>query len=425
LKERENLLKYLGRQIEYGAVLLFISIYFGVCFPPDIYFQNASTPLQASDPFATTVNTALIVFLLIGVSVHFKQILKITWNGQYIFFLIALTFISTLWSIDPAVTFRRAGTLLVSTGLAVYLCARFDFPALIQLFTRVNLIIVAASFIIGLVSPRLVMSAWGDSAWRGALIGKNQLGEAAALGIVISTCSLIIGANSRALAVGTLLGNVILLALSKSVTGGLETVVGVMAAGGGWLLRSRGPQRQVFFLLSVVIALCVLAAMAIVPREVLAALGRNETLTGRSALWSAVYHEMQYRPVLGYGYSAFWSNTGTGTLRIWSIIPWHPPNSHNSWLEIALQLGLLGVAANAIAWINLLRRCASILNAGENHGVIFWLVIAMCLLTSSVSEIVMLRPGGYLWILFVMAYIEVARQAGLVRRPIERTLQRA
>ncbi len=86
------------------------------------------------------------------------------------------------------------------------------------------------------------------------------------------------------------------------------------------------------------------AAAAIVLRApLLASLGKSDTLTGRIGIWEAVIGLAQQRPVAGWGWVSYW-------------VPWAPPfdhlirrggvqvlHAHNAWLDVWLQLGIIGL----------------------------------------------------------------------------------
>jgi O-antigen ligase len=94
----------------------------------------------------------------------------------------------------------------------------------------------------------------------------------------------------------------------------------------------------------------VLAGAALVTlfsRQLLALLGKSDTLTGRLGIWDAVIGLAQQRPVAGWGWISYWA-------------PWVAPfknlvkkagvqqlHAHNAWLDVWLQLGILGVVVFA------------------------------------------------------------------------------
>jgi O-antigen ligase len=68
-------------------------------------------------------------------------------------------------------------------------------------------------------------------------------------------------------------------------------------------------------------------------------LGRDETLTGRTELWDDL-RAMITNPAIGVGYGSFW--LGERLEKLWDVWWWHPTQSHNGFMEIYLNLGIIG-----------------------------------------------------------------------------------
>ncbi|MGV8884411.1 MAG: O-antigen ligase family protein [Microbacteriaceae bacterium] len=77
--------------------------------------------------------------------------------------------------------------------------------------------------------------------------------------------------------------------------------------------------------------------------QILLALGKTDTLTHRTDIWANVIHLAQQRPIFGWGWVSYWA-------------PWVAPfdtlafnsgvrqlHAHNAWLDIWLQLGIVGL----------------------------------------------------------------------------------
>ena len=75
--------------------------------------------------------------------------------------------------------------------------------------------------------------------------------------------------------------------------------------------------------------------------DVVQAMGRDTTLTGRTALWNQLLR-MRDDPLLGAGFESFW--LGERVEAFWRVYWWHPNQAHNGYLEIFLNLGWMGVA---------------------------------------------------------------------------------
>jgi O-antigen ligase len=65
-------------------------------------------------------------------------------------------------------------------------------------------------------------------------------------------------------------------------------------------------------------------------------------LTGRTEIWSAVVAVIPQRPILGYGYSGFWLGASPESLAINQVMRGWVMYSHNGYLEMQLNLGMVG-----------------------------------------------------------------------------------
>ena len=62
------------------------------------------------------------------------------------------------------------------------------------------------------------------------------------------------------------------------------------------------------------------------------------SLTGRTAIWAAVYEKVRASPWLGYGYGA----SRLILSEDWSGIASNPPHAHNMILQSLLSVGVIG-----------------------------------------------------------------------------------
>ena len=81
-------------------------------------------------------------------------------------------------------------------------------------------------------------------------------------------------------------------------------------------------------------------------------LGKDPTLTGRTEIWAAVIPDIWQRPLVGWGYAAFWTTDNSAAWEISNALHWWVPQAHNGVLEILLSAGLVG----AIVYVSLLAR---------------------------------------------------------------------
>lgn len=81
--------------------------------------------------------------------------------------------------------------------------------------------------------------------------------------------------------------------------------------------------------------------------------GRDVSLTGRTGLWQTLLADPHLNPLFGVGYASFW--LGERLLRYWAMYPTSPPiQAHNGYLEVYLNLGLIGLCLLAgVLWTGL------------------------------------------------------------------------
>lgn len=134
------------------------------------------------------------------------------------------------------------------------------------------------------------------------------------------------------------------LALTRSatVTVALGAVV-VALAFALWARRS-GPVGRVPVYVTGAAALALLAGLAVFARSwIFSLLGKSSDLTGRVDTWDGVITLAQQRPWFGWGWISYWA-------------PWVEPyksldvqggipvmSAHNAWLDVWLQLGIVGL----------------------------------------------------------------------------------
>ncbi len=159
-------------------------------------------------------------------------------------------------------------------------------------------------------------------------------------------------------------------------------------------------------------------------------LGRSADLTGRERIWQAVGERIAERPFLGWGYSTPWVPSEPA-FDGWIID--HGVSvmqAHNMWLDVALQLGFVGVVLIGLAllafiwrsWFFAVDRPRWDLVADRPYTTLTLLpsLVATILLVQGIAESAPLLNWG--WFLIVLLAFKI-KQAPLVGRgPSEQRL---
>ena len=138
------------------------------------------------------------------------------------------------------------------------------------------------------------------------------------------------------------------------------------------------------------------------------AVGRDPTLTGRSNIWEAVL-STHTNPILGTGYESFW--LGSRLDHVWELAG-HVNEAHNGYLEIYLNLGLIGDFLLLVFMIASYRTICRKLSPSfklASLTLALWTIMLFYNMTESAAF-----KGQYIWVIFVLTVIVVSTQ-----KPIE------
>ncbi|QIM19273.1 O-antigen ligase family protein [Leucobacter coleopterorum] len=179
---------------------------------------------------------------------------------------------------------------------------------------------------------------------QGLVANSVMLGFIALLGLIIFSIQLRAGLVRRfngwfwvGLSVCTLLltrGATVWVAL-------IAVIVGLVVA--LWA-RRLGPERRVpLYIVSTALVTAAVAITLFAREFVFGLLGKSGDLTGRVDIWDRVIHLAEQRPWFGWGWVSYWA-------------PWVEPfksldvkknaatmSAHNTWLDVWLQIGIVGV----------------------------------------------------------------------------------
>jgi O-antigen ligase len=150
--------------------------------------------------------------------------------------------------------------------------------------------------------------------------------------------------------------------------------------------------------------------------QLLSALGRNATLSGRTEIWNLVLVSIGKRPLLGYGFYAFWLGLRGESARLIVGTNWVFGYAHNGILEIWLQLGLVGVGLFVLTLFQAARNAWTCLRAGCPPGFQWYIGLIALTFLYNVDESTVLWPIDLLSILYLVACSALAIRARQIRQ---------
>lgn len=389
----------------------------GTFMPLEAYLQPLTFQSIYTQQRVENFNISHAVFMGVAVLcaylmiVHWRGMLQEARRGALLIVFIGLIFASAAWSVDAKFTILRGFRFLEYWIVALYLSRTFEIVGLTRFLTRVLAVPVFASIAILVARPELGFSnlqGYHDAV-RGALVTKNALGALMSVAVLVAGYSFFSRANSRVFALSVLLSSAVLLILSRSATSILATFATTALALYGWMLRRRlNPGWRIMAVILGAIGVGAVIVGAFHLDDVQRIVGRSSTMTGRTDVWRVVLEAIRQRPALGYGYG-FWDEASVARDNIWLELNWAPPHAHNTWLDVTLQLGLVGLAITVVLWLIAMWRAARFALLDNQVGALFMALIIVNTFLRSLTETVLIDPGEVYWMWFVIAYLYLAR----------------
>ncbi|MPR35968.1 O-antigen ligase family protein [Salmonirosea aquatica] len=265
-------------------------------------------------------------------------------NPLILAFILYLT-ASVSWSQEPDVTLRRTAGIWGPSLFAFYLMCRFDLPMLLKLTSLALGFAAIGSLFYGLALPdQGIMhdeSPELQGAWRGLYTHKNSLGQVMLGNAIINLALWRLNKNILIL-LGLSLA-VVLIILSRSTTSLILLPLGFIFPFLQQFIHKSVKIQYVVFVLVFILMITIVLIGASAENFVVELTGKDFTFTGRVGLWDMVITSIMQKPLIGYGYGAFWLGEMGESGKINAALELIYDTAHNGYLDLALDLGIIGL----------------------------------------------------------------------------------
>lgn len=351
------------------------------------------------------------MFGLISLTRKSRNIFKINGSLGWIFiFFLAWASSSIFWAEDTALAFRRLVVLAMICLGTIAVIKRFSFRDIIWFAffsTSFYLIIgLLAEFVLGTFRPFAPGYRFTGT------LHPNQQGMNCALLFLAGIAAAQTAKHGRKLFLIFAIIGLLFLILTRSRAPFVSAILALFAY---WSLVSPSSRKFKFILIGgfTFCLLLFLAGDALFPALKQAILlGRVDhyntfSLTGRIPLWNEVLEYVARRPLLGYGYGAFWTPIHIFEFSLrrqnWAI-----SGACSSYLEIALSLGLVGMIAYILMFIVGIRRSFVYYKVHLDSGYVFLgVLLIFCVLDGLLESGFSITSPGLLTFLMWVALVHL------------------
>ncbi len=319
---------------------------------------------------------------------------------------------SVFWSENPIVTLKATIGLLFYSIFAVHFARKYNWQKLSKLLRWNYIAIAIYSIFSALFVPSIGICQKG---WCGGFGHPIDLGNMMALGVSLWLLHAFSNAQYRLRSLGLSIPCLIVMQFTNSA-GALVlflTLITIIFTT-NFLKRLNFPQAFIFFIL--LLFLFGITSIWLIDNfeNILFFLDKDITMSGRVPLWTMLIQtSIKERPWLGYGYNAFWQrwrgndspaanvvNVIMGNGRDWVV------HAHNGYLEIILNIGLIGLLVFVCLFlINVVRTIRLIISNKRPESFLPLIILTFVFITNLYNPPIIIPSS--IWFLFVMITIRL------------------
>ena len=353
----------------------------------------------------------------------FPKSLKVCFKDPVRGFFLALVVISSLWSASPLYSLASSLIFIAITAIAAHIGMTHSWKEIFEYLKWSLLSIAVLSFLTSTLAPAIGIH---DKGWRGVLEHPNRLGILMALSITVWLINLLETPRQKVLSAVVILLSTVTMLFTNSATSIVLLITMIVVLGIVRIARTTGLRMAVICsTFAIIIGVIVASIISANLDAILSALGKNRSLSGRGSIWPLLFQAVMKKPLLGYGYVGFWQGwqgEDDPSNFVRQAVHWGVGHAHNGFLEVLLQLGLIGTI---ILVGMLLRDFFRALLHGIVSQQIAWdipiiLVVFTVLSNTSVSELI---TPKHVWFYYIIASVKLQALSGKKRAP--RVLEKA
>lgn len=384
----------------------------------------------------------LIVLEILGVLVLLSR--NINWmefvkKNRALLLLYAFMGISILWSDFSGVSAKRWIRTIGDLIMAVLIVTETHYSLVTQkLFRTCAYLLVPLS--VYLIKYRRDFGVAYDNTgalemWIGVTTHKNSLGQLASISAMYLIWALMAKSyKKRWLDIPVLMSSLWL--LGGSGTAISKTSMGVFVFGTivlAMLLIAKSNYRIIRNSLTVIVVGYVFGTLLsqhlfssdFIPFLV-ASTGGDPTLTGRTQLWDQLLIMGSPRWMFGTGFGAFW--IGNVSNNLWEIFRWNPGQAHNGYMDVYLELGVVGILLFVIFLLSVVKDILKNISYDSDYGRLRMAIFAMILIYN-VTESSFLKPTSFLWFVMLIISIKAVEpyptEEGNIKKAVHRKKQKS
>ncbi|MFL9451367.1 MULTISPECIES: O-antigen ligase family protein [Nostocales] len=350
---------------------------------------------------ATSIRYIVWVASTLLIFIYWKKSLIAASRDVLLCLLTVLSLLSFAWSEFPDFTLSNAKEIFMMTSFGLYLATRFTLREQVQLIAFTLLLGAFFSIFFAIVFPSIAIHGFDHpGAWRGVYGYKNTLGS---MMVLSSLAFFSLPKDSSILYkwFGFSL-SIVLMLLSTSKTSLVLSFLLILVMLFYKNFRWQGKISVIFVDIGVLVLGCLSLVIFSYWVELISGLGKDPTLTGRTPLWATAISRLMERPFFGYGRDAYWAPKSKFAVEAGKAISgWIPPHAHNGFLDVALDIGLVGLSLFLVSFVIAFARALKRAYATKDTEELWPLAFLSFLAMNNMTESFLMRLANLYWVLYI------------------------
>lgn len=313
-----------------------------------------------------------------------------------------------------------SSALVLLGGILLMYCIMVSYTLnqVLEQLLVLSTLTIGASIVFALAFPQYGLDQMGGhaTAWKGVFSAKNYLGDVALFFLTAAVSYRGRTSFLRALRAWQIVSCLIAIAFSQAATAYLLTAIYVLYF--AFMKTLHHFRKRDYFVVAIVLLMVLLVsvtmALVVRPDFLLNLLGKDASLTGRTEIWTAVLQSISKRPLLGYGYQAFWLGLEGESYRVILAVSWMLAQAQSGFLDITLEMGVAGLCVVLLVFGFAFRDALVCLFRSREEdrlrAVEWYLAVVLLTLLYNLDESFLFEPKHLGSMIFVLACVGLKQE---------------
>lgn len=340
-------------------------------------FLDLNFNLMQITAFVTYMIAAIYIIFYVNIIALVKN------NSLYFMFLFFIT-ISIFWSGDFNSSLIKLVNIIGISLLSIFVASSLkkeDFFKIICLFFIISIFL---NILVSIVTPQIGIYETGI--WKGVYLHKNWLGTTMLFGSV----TLLMGVKKENKLKSILIISVALFIIIQSSSISSLLIFFLIL---GLVLYIQFFRENKLLLISsmfILIGISIYVGFYLLSNINLfySLIGRDSSLSGRSDLWPLILEAINHKLLFGYGVGGFWIQHGASE-HISKLMGWDVYGSHNGFLELLLNVGVVGLTLFILFYFQMVIRILKGVpksKPNDKKHIIWMLIMCFLILLVNITE---------------------------------------